>query len=224
MITAAVKNKVEQIVNVFETSSLQGKYDALVVLKDGKNDSRQITYGRSQTTEQGNLKTLIEMYITRNGVFASDFKPYRTKIGKVPLADDSEFKDLLRKAARQDAIMRAVQDEFFDVLYYTPALAFFTTLDFTLPLSLLVIYDSFIHSGCVPPALRERFPEMPPSSGGDEKAWIKAYVKTRHEWLRTNKKVILHKTIYRTQCFLDQINANNWMLTQPVNANGIMVP
>ncbi|GAB4027521.1 chitosanase [Spirosoma koreense] len=224
MITLSVKIKVEQIVNVFETSTIEGKYDALVVLKDGLNDTRQITYGRSQTTEQGNLKTLVEMYITRNGLFANEFKPYRTKIGKVPLADDDVFKNLLRKAARQDPIMRTAQDEFFDVLYYMPALAFFTNLAFTLPLSLLVIYDSFIHSGGVPAFLRERFPELPPSGGGDEKAWIKAYVKTRHQWLATNKKVVLQKTVYRTQCFLDQIKTANWQLTQPVNANGVIVP
>lgn len=112
MITAAVKTKVEQIVNVFETSTIDRKYDALVVLKDGKDNTRQITYGRSQTTEQGNLRNLIEMYISRNGRFANDFIPYRTKIGKQPLADDSTFKDLLRKAARQDSIMRSTQDEF----------------------------------------------------------------------------------------------------------------
>lgn len=224
MITIAVKKKIEQIVNAFETSSIDGKYDALVVLKDGKDNTRQITYGRSQTTEQGNLKTLIDMYSTRNGIFANDFKPFRPKIGKVPLADDADFKDLLRKAAREDIIMQNAQDEFFDILYYTPALASFTSLALTLPLSLLVVYDSFIHSGCVSADLRNRFPEMPPSSGGDEKAWIKAYVKTRHEWLATHKKVILHKTVYRTQCFLDQIKNNNWLLEKSVKAHDVMVP
>ncbi|WP_420150948.1 chitosanase [Spirosoma sp.] len=224
MITAAVKKKVEQVVNAFETSSLEGKYDALVVLKDGLNNTRQITYGRSQTTEQGNLKSLIDMYITRNGIFANDFKPFRTKIGKVPLADDATFKNLLRKAAREDIIMRNTQDEFFDILYYTPAVNFFISLDLTLPLSLLVVYDSFIHSGCVPSHLRERFPEVPPSLGGDEKAWIKAYVKTRDTWLATNKKLILRNTVYRTQCFLNQIKTGNWMLDKPVNANGVLVP
>lgn len=225
MITASVKTKIEQIINVFETSSIAGKYDALVVMKDGKDNSRQITYGRSQTTEQGNLRTLVEMYITRNGIFANDFKPFRTKIGKEPLADNADFKNLLRKAAREDLIMRNAQDEFFDILYYTPALAFFTSLKLTLPLSLLVVYDSFIHSGGVPAFLRERFPETPPSvAGGNEKAWVKAYVKTRHEWLATNKKVLLQKTIYRTQCFLDQIKADNWSLKKPVDANDIMVP
>ncbi|GAB2594559.1 chitosanase [Spirosoma areae] len=224
MITKAVKTKIEQIVNVFETGTVEGKYDALVIFNDGRDNTRQITYGRSQTTEQGNLKSLIEMYINRDGLFKSEFIPFRSKIGKVPLVDEGVFKSLLRKAAREDPIMRSTQDEFFDILYYTPALLFFTGLDFTLPLSLLVIYDSFIHSGGVPPFLRERFPELPPAKGGDEKAWIKAYVKTRHEWLATNAKVILRKTIYRTRCFSEQINTNNWMLDHPAEANGVRVP
>ncbi|GAB4014551.1 chitosanase [Spirosoma sp. KCTC 42546] len=224
MITVAIKSKIEQIVNVFETGTAEGKYDALVIFKDGKDNTRQITYGRSQTTEQGNLKTLIELYINRDGKFADDFVPYRTKIGTVPLVDDATFKDLLRKSAREDAIMRSTQDEFFDILYYMPALNFFTGFDFTLPLSLLVIYDSFIHSGGVPTFLRERFPERPPSRGGNEKAWVTAYVKTRDEWLATNKKIILRGTVYRTRCFLTQLENDNWTLSKPVNAHGVVVP
>lgn len=224
MITAAQKTKIQQVVNVFETSSINGKYDALVVFNDGKNNTRQITYGRSQTTEQGNLKTLVSMYISRNGLFKQDFVPYLAKIGKVSLAEDTLFKNLLRKAAREDVIMRNTQDEFFDILYFTPALAFFTALGFTLPLSLLVIYDSYIQSGSVLPLLRERFPELPPSRGGDEKAWINAYVSTRQEWLATNKKAIVRQTVYRTKCFLNQIQTGNWLLSQPVTANGIVVP
>jgi chitosanase len=217
------KKKIQQIINVFETGTPAGKYDALVIFPDGKNGTRQITYGRSQTTEQGNLKTLIDMYIARHGKFAGEFAPFRNQIGTVPLVDNSTFKALLRKSAREDVIMRDAQDEFFDILYYTPALAFFTDLKLTLPLSLLVVYDSFIHSGRVLPFLRERFTALPPSRGGDEKTWVSEYVRVRHEWLETHTRTILRKTIYRTQCFRDQIKNNNWQLEKPVNANGTVV-
>ncbi|WP_159471143.1 chitosanase [Dyadobacter sp. 3J3] len=217
------KKKIQQIINAFETGTAAGKYDALVIFSDGKNNTRQITFGRSQTTEQGNLKTLIDMYIVRKGKFAKDFAPFTHQIGTVPLVDNTQFKTLLRKSAREDIIMREAQDEFFDILYYTPALAFYTGLKLTQQLSLLVVFDSFIHSGSVLPFLRERFTALPPSRGGDEKTWISDYVKARHAWLATNKKVILQKTVYRTQCFLDQIKNNNWLLDKPVNANGIMI-
>lgn len=220
---AIPQQKIQRIINVFETGSPAGKYDAIVIYPDGKDSTRQITYGRSQTTEQGNLKTLINMYIARNGTFADQFKPFVGQIGKVPLVDNAEFKALLRKSAREDGIMRSAQDEFFDILYYAPALAFYTNLEMTKALSLLVIYDSFIHSGRVLPFLRERFTALPPSRGGDEKTWISEYVRVRHDWLKTHPKQLLQKTVYRTQCFLDQIKSGNWDLKQPVNANGTEV-
>ncbi len=223
MITQQIKTEVQQIINVFETGSIAGGYDNISIFKDGRNNTYQITYGRSQTTEQGNLRFLIEMYIENNGVFSSEFRPYLSKIGKESLVNDTFFKSLLRKSAREDSIMRETQDRFFDVVYYTPALHFFEGYQFKLPLSLLVIYDSFIHSGGILGFLRQRFREMPPSLGGNEKIWIKSYVDVRHEWLQNNPKKIVQNTIYRTRCFQTQIKNDNWMLDQPVNANGVVV-
>lgn len=56
---------------------------------------------------------------------------------------------------------------------------------FSLPLSALVIYDSFIHSGSILYFLRKRFHEMPTAKGGDEKTWIRQYVGVRQNCLRT---------------------------------------
>lgn len=223
MITTDTKSKIEAIVNVFETGSITGGYGTVSIYKDGKANSRQITYGRSQTTEQGNLHTLISMYVSNQGQFANEFSPYLSSIGKTSLVDDSLFRSLLRKAGN-DPIMRQTQDYFFDIIYYTPALHFFDGYKFVLPLSMLVIYDSYIHSGSVPGFLRQGFKEMPPSMGGSEKKWVTAYTQTRQDWLKTNSKQILRKTVYRTGCFLEQIKNDNWDLMLPVNANGIMVP
>jgi chitosanase len=88
----------------------------------------------------------------------------------------------------------------------------------------LIIYDSVVHSGCVPDFLRKRFPEKPSVKGGDEKAWMKQYVDVRHQWLKTHTKKILQGTIYRTQCFKTQIQNENWYLNQPIRANGILLP
>ena len=223
MITQQIKKEVQQVINVFETGSIGGGYDTISIFKDGRNNTSQITFGKSQTTEQGNLNTLIKMYIENKGVFSPEFRPYLPKIGKESLVNDANFKALLRRSAREDSIMRDTQDIFFDVVYYTPALHFFNGYKFTLPLSLLVIYDSFIHSGGILGFLRERFSEMPPSMGGDEKKWIKSYVDVRNEWLKNHPKKILQNTVYRTVCFQKQIKNGNWMLDQPVDANGVMV-
>jgi len=223
MLTPTQKSTILRVINVFETGTPEGKYHSVVVMRDGINQSRQITYGRSQTTEQGNLKTLIEMYINKAGLFAALLIPYLPLIKVVPLADDTPFKTLLKTSAKKDPLMRQCQDEFFDELYYQPAEQFFKSNKFTLPLSMLVIYDSYIHSGVVPPKLRQLFPERTPRNGGDEKAWVQAYVQTRHNWLANHGNKLLQKTIYRTQCFLDQIHADNWDLKSTIIANGVRV-
>jgi chitosanase len=107
---------------------------------------------------------------------------------------------------------------------YSRAFRFFEQNQFTLPLSLLVIYDSYIHSGSVPTFLRKRFGEFPPAAGGDEKKWSSSYVDIRHQWLKYHANALLRKTLYRTQCFKDQIAADNWLLAKlPVIANGVAV-
>jgi len=224
MITEATKRLIERVVNVFETGRPEGKYDSLVVMADGKDKSRQITYGRSQTTEQGNLKKLLQMYVTNGGVFSAQLSAYIGRLGIEPLADDVTLKDTLQQAARQDPIMKRTQDEFFEEAYYNPALGFFNTNGFLLPLSLLVIYDSYIHSGGMRDFLRQRFPEVVPTRGGEEKAWITSYVGVRHDWLANHENELLRRTIYRTQCFKDQIAADNWNLDKlPIMAHGVAV-
>lgn len=223
-ITSIQKNKILRVINVFETGVPDGKYDSISIYKDGTVNGvkvYQITYGRSQTTEFGNLKRMLELYISRNGMFAAPFRKFMSKIGKLPsLKDNVEFKSLLKAAAKQDAIMRQTQDEFFDIYYYQPAFNWFAGQQFTSALSMLVIYDSFIHSGSIPLFLRQKFAERTPLNGGDEKNWIKQYVDVRHNWLKTHSNTILQKTIYRTQCFKNQIKTNNWDLAQTIVANG----
>ena len=224
MITDENKQLIERVVNVFETGTPDGRYDKITIYPDGRDKSLQITYGRSQTTEQGNLSKLLQMYIDSEGVFSVAFAPYLALIGDKPLVKDEKFKALLRRAAREDQIMRATQDSFFDLLYYKPAYQFFETNAFALPLSLLVIYDSYIHSGKIPDFLRKRFGELPPAKGGDEKKWVTSYVDIRHQWLKYHSDPLLQKTVYRTQCFKDQIAAGNWEFAKmPIVANGVSV-
>jgi len=59
--------------------------------------------------------------------------------------------------------MRQVQDVFFDKRYFQPAMTWADSNGFALPLSALVIYDSFVHSASILGFLRKRFPEEPPA-------------------------------------------------------------
>lgn len=218
MIDPTIKKKIQDIVSVFETSSTKPLYDILVCLPDGPGGIRQITYGKHQTTEYGNLNALIKKYCETAGArYAKDLQNYLQFIGKHdhPLADNLPFKQLL-KLAGTDYVMHQVQDEFFDRYYWDPAVNFFETNRFSLALSMAVIYDSYIHSGGVPSWLRKRFTEKTPVNGGNEKEWISEYVYTRDNWLEHHEDKVLRNTDYRTDCWIEQIHTNNWDLKQPV--------
>ena len=213
----------ERVINAFETGSMQGNYGAIVTFDDGPNGIRQITYGRSQTTEYGNLRELVEMYVQANGQFSSQLQPYVDRIGRVALVDDATFKDLLRRAGA-DPVMRNTQDTFFDRGYFQPALQWAQTNGFTRALSALVIYDSWIQSGQILPLLRSRFPETVPASGGNEQNWIRQYAGVRNDWLSSSAKPVVRASAYRTRDLLREIGRNNWDLAQlPISANGVAV-
>ncbi len=212
---------IEQVVNVFETGTPAGDYANISIFADGPGDVRQITYGRSQTTEYSKLRDLVERYVLSGGSYGSQLAPYIARIGVEPLVEDETFKDLLRRAGSEDPCMRAVQDRFFDERYFQPAMAWADENGLRLPLSALVIYDSFIHSGSILWTIREKFLEEPPVLGGNEKAWVSDYVKARHHWLGTHRREILHRTTYRTACLLHEIERHNWHLDLlPIIANG----
>ena len=220
LITSQIKNKIQQILSVVETGSIVANYSIIAIFKDGKGGTRQITYGKHQTTEQGNLKKLIEMYVANStSKYGENFKVYLPKIGAVPLADDQVFITLLRSAG-QDPVMQQTQDSFFDTQYWIPAENFFKQNGFTQPLSMLTIYDSYIHSGSVLKVLRAQFNEVVPSAGGNEKKWVEAYLNARNYWLANHPNVILHKTVYRTGAMLNAIKDDNWLLTKTYTVNG----
>jgi chitosanase len=229
-ISKDVANKIIEVVSVFENGHKAGNYDAYVAYKDKKiNDNyfRQITYGRFQTTEFGNLKKLIQMYMDANGALENNFIPYVDKIGKIEngipqsFYEDNDFVNDLKLAGRTDPIMQEVQEIFFEKIYFQPALAWFKVHQFTQALSLLVIFDSYIHSGQIFDFLRNQFPAYPPNVGGNEQEWITQYVATRHAWLANYKTQETRASKYRTQTLKNLIASNNWDLSQAFQTQGV---
>ena len=211
-------DKIIQVVRYFETGKVTGAdYGCISIFNDGPGNRKQVTYGASQTTEYGNLKELIEMYVNAHGQI-SNLKVYLPKIGdqRLPsLCNDGYFMAMLKNAST-DPIMHTVQDAFFMKDYLNPAEEWFTKNGFTLPLSLLVIYDSFVQSGSILQFLRDKFAESTPAAKGDEKVWITDYVNARDTWLRENtQRPILENTHYRPDSFIYAIKEDNWMLDKP---------
>lgn len=224
-LTANQKRVSEQVINAFETGSADGDYSNISIYADGPHGIKQITYGRAQTTEYGNLRELVSMYASASGTYSAALAPYLDRIGSDPsLVNDSAFKNLLRQAGRNDPAMRDTQNRFFEKRYFKPAMKWADEYGFTEALSALVIYDSFIHSGSILWTIRNMFTESPPAAGGNERTWISKYVNARHTWLANHPRAILHATVYRTACFKTQITRNNWDLSVlPINANGVKI-
>jgi chitosanase len=222
MVTIENKTRILSVLSIFETGERDGDYADVTLLKDGTREDGekfvQITYGRHQTTEQSHLKELLDRYIENKGQFAEKIRPFLSKIGNGELTTNIAFLDLLRQAGKNDPIMRDTQDSFFDEVYYQPAFEFFTVNGFRYPLSMLVIYDSYIHSGSILKFLRNRFSAKVPRKGGDERAWVRSYVRVRHEWLSNHENEILQRTIYRTKALMQQIDKGNWNLNLPIEA------
>jgi chitosanase len=216
------KSLIKKILLAFEQSSTTIKYDAIYKYDDGPNDKKQITVSFG-ITEYGNLKNLIKNYCFRNGKHTEEFTPYIAKIGTEALVNDAKFLSLLKESCSED-IMKECQEQAYDDMYINPALAFCDKNKLALPLSKLVVCDSYLHSGSILSSLRNSFTESVPANGGDEKVWIESYCKARRNWLATNARTILHSTVYRMDFMLDRIKKGDWELTQsPFVANDVKI-
>lgn len=216
------KSLIKKILLAFEQSSTTIKYDAIYKYDDGPNEKKQITVSFG-ITEYGNLKTLIKNYCFRNGKYAEELSNYVHKIGVEALVNDSKFLSILKESCSDD-IMKECQEQAYDDMYINPALAFCDKNKLDLPLSKLVVCDSYLHSGSILSALRNSFTESVPANGGNEKVWIESYCKARKNWLANHSRAILHSTVYRMDFMLDRIQKGDWELTQsPFVANDVKI-
>jgi chitosanase len=218
----ALVNYIRRILSVAETDKPEWNPSEVFKYNDGPNKTPQWTLSIGFTEMGGNLKPVIERYLEHGGVLVVQFAPHLAVMGTKHITDPA-FKTLLQDAGKEEAMVLA-QQEIFDEKYLGPAFTWAKKYQFGKPMSFLVIADSFLHSGSMLDFLMNRFPEKKPVDGGDEEAWIKAYLKTRREWLAGHSNQILRGTVYRVDCYLDQIKKNNWLLADsPVNMHGTNV-
>jgi len=221
MLTELQKKTAQAIVNIFETGKTVGDYGSVTVLK---GDTGHLTYGRSQTTlASGNLALLIHAYCNSGGEFSEQLKPFLPAFDRrdIKLDSNEKVKSILRQAGN-DPIMRKTQDEFFDRIYWMPALISADSTGISKPLGVAVVYDSKIHGSF------ERIKNMTNEQYGHsentgEENWIKAYVETRRHWLATHSNTLLHQTVYRMDTFLKLINENKWDLQLPLTVKNILI-
>lgn len=211
------QNTARAIVNIFETGRIQGNYSAVAVLA---GDTGHLSYGRSQAAlGSGTLFQLVDTYCNQpNAMFAAQLKPSLSRFQRkdVTLDSDAAVKQLLKQAG-SDPVMRNVQDEFFNSLFFTPACTAASRLGITDPLGQTVVYDSYIQGGWS--IVKSR---MPAPVAGSQRDWVKQYVNQRAAWLQSGKAP-LPTTVYRMTSFDALINTGNWNLELPLEVHGITI-
>lgn len=229
-LTPDQKRAIDSILCIFETGRLPSPsaYQTCTILNDGAG----ISYGKHQSTDKGGtLDLIVQRYIAKGGQHAAALKPYvqyltgnqtTPYVSGVPRPAWVTSLINLLVAAGADPIMQKAQDEIFEEQYMNPALGHAKAAGVKHPLSLLVIYDTCIQSGpAAVSRMRNLFNEASPANGGDEKAWTKAYIRARQNWLLAFPNKLVQASSYRTKALMEIAEANNWDLTLPMRVRGV---
>lgn len=216
LLTATQKATAQAIINIFETSSVQGDYGRVAVIS---GDTGHLSFGRSQATlGSGNLAKLVSTYCATPGArFAQWLEPYSQRLSDRDFSLDNDVKlQNLLLASADDIVMRDVQDQFFDTGYWQPAESASAALCLALPLSVAVVYDSHVQGSW--DAMRD---ETTTAAGGlpsqlGETQWVTQYLATRRAWLAKNARDDLRATVYRMDAFSRLIALNFWDLALPI--------
>jgi len=225
-VTPEQRHVIDCVVSIFETGRVPtaSSYGTCSILDDGAG----ISYGKHQCTDKaGSLDLVCKRYIELNGQQAEPLKQYMNylatnasiKFGSNANQYPAWLNSLINllKSAGSDKIMQQAQDEVFNSNYWNPAVEHCKNIGLTTALGHLVVYDTCIHSG---PgrvsSLRAKFPEKSPANGGDEKAWVIAFLNVRRAWLASSSNSLVQKTVYRIDAMLEIAKANNWDLKTPM--------
>ena len=216
------KQTCEAIVNIFETGQVHGDYGKVTLLA---GDSGHLTYGRSQTTlASGNLFLLIQSYCdTANAQSAEALRPYLDRLAArdLTLDQDSNLREQLKKAG-DDPVMHDTQDQFFDRVYWTPAVQSAQNARLFTVLGTAVTYDSRIHGSWV--VMRDKTNAAFGTAGEiGEEQWTARYVETRRDWLAANPDPLLRKCVYRMESFSQIIQQSKWQLELPLTVRGVTI-
>lgn len=231
-LTPAQKHAIDCVLSIFETGRIPtaASYATCTILADGAG----ISYGKHQCTDRaGSLDLVVKRYIALGGQHSTALKAFEPVLAanqstkeppKGPWSKPVTDLVNLLKLAGADPVMHRAQDEVFDEQYFAPALNHAQSVGAVHPLTVLVIYDTCIHSG---PGgvgmIRNRFAAKSPANGGDEKEWVKAYINARRAWLAGNANPLVQKTVYRMDALMELVNASNWALVTPFKLRGVVV-
>lgn len=231
-VTPAQKHTINSVLSLNETGKLPSAaaYSTVTVLSDGAG----ISYGIHQSTDRSNsLDAIVMRYIDLGGAQGAKFKPFldeleanaSTKVDPKNLPQWVKDLETLLAEAGKEPLMQKAQDQVFDENYWVPAVQRGVAMGLKSALAYLVLYDTCIQSG---PAridsLRKNFAEKAPSTGGDEHAWVVAFLNARKAFLLGNSNPLVQSSVYRVNALLGMTAAGNWDLVTPFTYLGKTVP
>ncbi|KAL4447772.1 hypothetical protein ABPG75_004991 [Micractinium tetrahymenae] len=197
-LSAAQQRRAEQLLSVFENSSLRPSYDYAENLKDG----RGVTFGRAGfcTGEDDGL-AVVRAYVKAKlrGNPLARFLPTLERVqrqggGDSPLlagATQAQFIQAVKSAAR-DALFRQAQDRVARRLYFDPSQRLAESLGLRLALSKAQLYDAYVQHGYADPGTSEwaisvgglaaaasQKAGASPLQGADERLWLQCFLEHR---------------------------------------------
>jgi chitosanase len=185
------KRRTEQLISLFENSTLDPQYGHIARLEDG----RGYTAGRAGfTSATGDLVLVVRRYI--EVAPSSPLAPYVPELERLAIAvsDDISglggFTDHWRQAST-DPQMRTVQDQVVDEVYFRPAMSRAAAAGVWLPLALATIYDTNIQHGegtdpdGMPAILAETLATAgrPLNTAAAQAAWLRTFLAIRRAHL-----------------------------------------
>jgi chitosanase len=195
-------------------------------------DGRGYTAGRAGfTTGTSDLLYVVTKYTATspNNILAPLLPALKQVDGTSSTAGLSTLCTLWAQAAANDPVFRATQDAVSDEYYFNPALAYCTTLNLQLALSIGQLYDTCIQhgDGGDPDSLGAIITQTKTNMGGspatgiDEKAWMVQFIANRKYHLQhaadPATRTEWAASVDRVDCYSRIVAANNWNLNLPMS-------
>lgn len=232
-LSADQKRLIFVIVSLFETDKLPSPaaYSSCSIL----GDKAGITYGIHQcTAHRGTLSLVVAEYERLGGARSAYLIEHqhiiRASVSVSPKSIPPEVARYMEelRLAGSDPVMQQAQEVVFNAHYWQPAHKKWTALKLSEPLSLLALYDCTIQSGIGRiDMLRDHFAELPPSKGGAERPWTRAFIEARQAWLAAfvgkddEHTRLVRRSVYRTQALLELAQLEEgWKLRSPLTVRG----
>jgi chitosanase len=223
------KLRAEQLISLFENSTIEFQYAYAKVLGDG----RGVTAGRAGfTTGTGDAYVVVQQYT--NKVAKNPLEKYLPELKRLLTADNrgdiSRLRGFIKawESAAEDPLFRSTQDRIMEQMYYMPSIANANRQGLRLALSHAVLYDTIVQhgNGNDPDSLSALLKETQqrvggtPQMGVNERDWLKTFLAVRRAHLSNahdpNTRKVWAESVTRVDVWSAIADSENYNLIGPI--------